>query len=295
MSSWFYKLRRKRSCESNIGAFVSKTPAAARHQNQKPPPPSPATPPWSPNRASYYFPTRARAAALSSPNKKQQQQQTGNPKLRDTRFPRSPLQPGGGDIVFDVVARRDDDVFGAPSPRPVQHHHQLKLRPIITSRAHVDDEASFSSSDSGGGGAKWPTATTTTRMMRRRLRAPSGDGNRTTAKGKPAEETCSSQGRRLRDGGGGKLRWVYESVVVVKESAEPEEDFLASMAEMIAAHGGVRSPRGMEDLLACYLALNDAEHHRAIVAAFRRAWLDSVAPPPTPMIRERCRLHVRCL
>ncbi|GJN10676.1 hypothetical protein PR202_ga28791 [Eleusine coracana subsp. coracana] len=288
MSSWLYKLRRKRSCESNIGAtttaFGSKTPPAASHQ--KPPPPSPATPPWSPNRASYYFPSRDRAA-LSSPNKKQQQ--TGNPKLRDTRFPRSPLQPGGGDIVFDVVARRDDDVFGAPSPRPV-HHHQLKLRPIITSRAHVDDEASSfsSSSDSGGGGAKWPTAAAIRMMRRRRLRAPSG-GKRTTAKGKPAEETCS---------GGGELRWVYESVVVVKESAEPEEDFLASMAEMIAAHGGVRSPRGMEDLLACYLALNAAEHHRVIVAAFRRAWLDSVAAPPPmpmPMIRERCRLHARCV
>uniref|UniRef100_A0A0A9BIH1 Transcription repressor n=1 Tax=Arundo donax TaxID=35708 RepID=A0A0A9BIH1_ARUDO len=57
------------------------------------------------------------------------------------------------------------------------------------------------------------------------------------------------------------------------------------MAEMIAANG-VRSPRGMEELLACYLTLNAADHHRAIVAAFRRAWLHCVPPPP----RERC-LH----
>jgi uncharacterized protein (TIGR01568 family) len=46
-------------------------------------------------------------------------------------------------------------------------------------------------------------------------------------------------------------------VVLVKQSAEPEEDFLASTREMIAAN---RSLRG---LLACYLA----DHHRAIVAA----------------------------
>jgi uncharacterized protein (TIGR01568 family) len=60
---------------------------------------------------------------------------------------------------------------------------------------------------------------------------------------KPPEESCR--------------RWLHESVVLVKQSAEPEEDFLASTREMIAAN---RSLRG---LLACYLA----DHHRAIVAA----------------------------
>ena len=37
-------------------------------------------------------------------------------------------------------------------------------------------------------------------------------------------------------------------------------------------HGGMESA-DTEELLACYLALNAAEHHRAIVAAFTRAWL----------------------
>lgn len=70
----------------------------------------------------------------------------------------------------------------------------------------------------------------------------------------------------------------------MKESADPEEDFLESMAEMIAAND-VRSPRDLEELLACYLALNAAEHHRAIVGAFRRAWLHAAAAtaaPPSP-------------
>lgn len=42
-------------------------------------------------------------------------------------------------------------------------------------------------------------------------------------------------------------RRLQESLVVVKESADPEEDFLESMAEMIAATDDVRaSPRGLE-------------------------------------------------
>ncbi|VAH42210.1 unnamed protein product [Triticum turgidum subsp. durum] len=99
----------------------------------------------------------------------------------------------------------------------------------------------------------------------------------------PTKTTTGPQKRRAR-----RRRWLQESLVVVKESADPEEDFLASMAEMIAANDEVRaSPRGLEELLACYLALNAAEHHRAIVAAFRRAWLDATAtgikhrPPPS--------------
>ncbi|EMS56102.1 hypothetical protein TRIUR3_32720 [Triticum urartu] len=45
-----------------------------------------------------------------------------------------------------------------------------------------------------------------------------------------------------------------------------------SMAEMVAANR-IRSSEDLEELLACYLALNAAEHHRAVVAAFRRVWL----------------------
>uniref|UniRef100_A0A0D9X2Y1 Transcription repressor n=1 Tax=Leersia perrieri TaxID=77586 RepID=A0A0D9X2Y1_9ORYZ len=156
-----------------------------------------------------------------------------NPKLRDTRFPPRSPQPTN-DIVFDVVA-----VSMAPMP-------ELKLRPIVTKRSTADDDGEAASS---------PVAC---RMRRRRINH--------------AKKKTASPARRRR-------RWLYESVVVVKESADPEEDFLASMAEMIAAAandgdgGGVRSARELEELLACYLALNAADHHRAIVAAFRRVWL----------------------
>jgi len=85
---------------------------------------------------------------------------------------------------------------------------------------------------------------------------------------------------------------MYESLVVVKESADPEEDFLESMAEMIAANG-VRSPRGLEELLACYLALNAPDHHRAIVAAFRRAWVHVHLHCVPPAARGRCMHELR--
>ncbi|XP_062188226.1 transcription repressor OFP3-like [Phragmites australis] len=206
-----------------------------------------APPPCSPNRASYYFPSKDRVLPPRLV--------TDNPKLRDTHFPRSPQH---SDIVFDVVARRAD--------RMDKVMPELKLRPILTKPAARANGAEASDSSA----AASPTA----RVRRFHARAPSGRRKVATL---PAD-TCRRRRRRATQ------RWLYESLVVVKESTEPEEDFLESMAEMIAAND-VRSPRGLEDLLACYLALNAADHHHAIVAAFRRAWLHCVPPPPP---RERC-------
>ena len=88
------------------------------------------------------------------------------------------------------------------------------------------------------------------------------------------DDKSARKEKTAEDAGSRRRRWLYESLVVVKESADPEEDFLASMAEMIAANDEVRaSPRGLEELLAFYLALNAAEHHRGIVAAFRHTYL----------------------
>uniref|UniRef100_J3MP49 Transcription repressor n=1 Tax=Oryza brachyantha TaxID=4533 RepID=J3MP49_ORYBR len=204
-TSWFHRLRRKRSTArgdaSDVEAATKTAPMAG------------ALPPCSPNRASYYFPSRERRAAAD------------NPKVRDTRFPRSP-QPS--DIVFDVVAVSSAaDRFDGMKEMP-----ELRLRPILTKRAAKKGGDGDEALDSGTSGAA----------------------------------------RRCR--------WLYESLLVVKESADPEEDFLESMAEMIAVND-VRSPRDLEELLACYLALNAAEHHRAIVGAFRRAWLHTATATAT--------------
>jgi uncharacterized protein (TIGR01568 family) len=251
MSSWFYKLRRKRG-----GAIAAGEPDDGAAGFARPVAPAPS--PCSPNRASYYVPSRDRAVPPRPGPARED-----NPKLRDTHFPRSP-QPS--DIVFDVVARRDDR-FKAMPPRAA-------------------NAGAPSGSSSGTSAAASPTA-----RMRPRFHARPPPSRRRKAAALPSleeEEACNRKrrSRRRRRSASCRLRWMYESLVVVKESAEPEEDFLESMAEMIAANG-VRSPRGLEELLACYLALNAPDHHRAIVAAFRRAWMHLHSAPPQPP-RGRC-------
>ncbi|TKW36513.1 hypothetical protein SEVIR_2G445400v4 [Setaria viridis] len=252
MSSWFYKLRHKRG-----GAAI-----AGGEPDDVAKPVAPAPSPCSPNRASYYVPSRERVLPPPRPARED------NPRLRDTHFPRSP-QPS--DIVFDVVARRDDHRF---KPMP-----ELKLRPILTRHGAA-------SADSTSAAAS-PTARVRPRFH---VRPPPSRRRKAaalpTAEVEEKEEACARRSRRRRRSASRLRPWMYESLVVVKDSADPEEDFLESMAEMIAANG-VRSPRGLEELLACYLALNAPDHHCAIVAAFRRAWvhLHSVPPPPA---RGRC-------
>ncbi|KAG2592617.1 hypothetical protein PVAP13_5NG566000 [Panicum virgatum] len=63
-----------------------------------------------------------------------------------------------------------------------------------------------------------------------------------------------------------------ESFAVVKSSRDPRRDFRESMEEMIAENG-IRTAADLEDLLACYLALNAAEYHDLIVEVFEHIWV----------------------
>lgn len=67
-----------------------------------------------------------------------------------------------------------------------------------------------------------------------------------------------------------------ESFAVVKSSRDPRRDFRESMEEMIAENG-IRAAADLEDLLACYLALNAAEYHDLIVEVFEHIWLTTLA------------------
>jgi uncharacterized protein (TIGR01568 family) len=62
-----------------------------------------------------------------------------------------------------------------------------------------------------------------------------------------------------------------ESFAVVKSSRDPRRDFRESMEEMIAENG-IRTAADLEDLLACYLALNGTEYHDLIVDVFEHIW-----------------------
>ncbi|KAK1628594.1 hypothetical protein QYE76_002909 [Lolium multiflorum] len=68
-------------------------------------------------------------------------------------------------------------------------------------------------------------------------------------------------------GDGGKSLVAEESVAVAVESADPHQDFLASMEEMVAAHG-LRGWDALEELLVWYLRVNAKRHHPLIVSAF---------------------------
>ncbi|XP_074585496.1 transcription repressor OFP15-like [Curcuma longa] len=56
-----------------------------------------------------------------------------------------------------------------------------------------------------------------------------------------------------------------ETIAVLSE--DPYSDFLASMEEVVAAHE-LREWRGLQELLRCYLRLNERKNHKAIVLAF---------------------------
>ncbi|CAI9783774.1 unnamed protein product [Fraxinus pennsylvanica] len=61
---------------------------------------------------------------------------------------------------------------------------------------------------------------------------------------------------------------VFDSFAVVKTSFDPRKDFRDSMVEMITEKG-IRSPKELEELLACYLTLNCNEYHDLIIKIFR--------------------------
>ncbi|KAJ0964320.1 hypothetical protein J5N97_029442 [Dioscorea zingiberensis] len=58
-----------------------------------------------------------------------------------------------------------------------------------------------------------------------------------------------------------------ESVTVTVASDDPYRDFRASMEEMVVAHGLREWPR-LQELLHCYLKLNEKKTHKVIVLAF---------------------------
>jgi uncharacterized protein (TIGR01568 family) len=275
---WFQKLRRRRkgkqqgaacggqqAADADADAAAATTSAAAHVDNcPSSLPPAAAACAVSPNRASYYFATADRP-----------RQDRELPCVADMAL----------DVRVDVVHPRAGERrlggLDAPPGTP-----ELKLRRIVTRPAAAD------ASESGGCGFSSASATTSaattpstrargfhvkTAGGRRRHRRRRHDNDTVSAnkKGKAAlagAADMEAEASPLRPHGSARRRrWLYESLVVVKSSSDPEREMAESMAEMVVANG-IRSSEDLEELLACYLALNAAEHHRAVVAAFRHVW-----------------------
>lgn len=267
-SSWFHKLRRRKSKRSgaacrnqaaaDAGAVAVATSAACADgpRSQCQPPTAPSQPPaacagYSPNRASYYFASADRA--------------------RPDGGLRCIARRGGDDddtaldVSVDVVHRRADRLDGIDAPPATP---ELRLRPIVTRPAAKSEPYSDNAGSSSATTSAATTPSTRARGFhvkpagRRRRRGPDNTNAR-----KEKAAAASLHGGTTR-----RRRWLYESLVVVKASSDPERELAESMAEMVVANN-IRSSEDLEELLACYLALNAAEHHRAVVAAFRRVWL----------------------
>ncbi|KAL5210177.1 hypothetical protein ABZP36_005800 [Zizania latifolia] len=120
------------------------------------------------------------------------------------------------------------------------------------------------------------------RPTARRIRC-GGGGHDSNARRKAAAAALAM----LHGGRPRRCMWLHKSVLVVKESIEPERELAESMVEMVATNG-VWSPEDLEELLACYLTLNSVEHHRAILSAFHHIWLhlatQQKAAPAQPVI-----------
>ncbi|URD88524.1 atofp18 ofp18 [Musa troglodytarum] len=59
----------------------------------------------------------------------------------------------------------------------------------------------------------------------------------------------------------------HESITMAMSSSDPYQDFRSSMEEMVAAHG-LREWHSLQELLQCYLRLNEKKNHKVIVMAF---------------------------
>ncbi|XP_020194176.3 uncharacterized protein [Aegilops tauschii subsp. strangulata] len=72
---------------------------------------------------------------------------------------------------------------------------------------------------------------------------------------------------------------IVSSYPVVKMSEDPRQDFRESMEEMISAKR-IQDAEDLEDLLACYLSLNDAAHHDLIIDVFEQIWVSLAGARP---------------
>ena len=261
---WFQKLRRRRKGKQQAAARGSEAAdAAAARADSRPSGQRPAAAcAVSPNRASYYFASADRAR-------------------QDRELPCAAEM--ALDVRVDVVHRRAGDRrlggLDAPPGTP-----ELKLRRIVTRPAVADaweSSSGFSSASATTSAATTPSTRARgfhvkpaggRRRHHRRRRDHDGGGSKKGKATVAAEQEAEEEASPLRrHGPARRRRWLYESLVVVKASSDPEREMAESMVEMVVANG-IRSPEDLEELLACYLALNAAEHHRAVVAAFRHVW-----------------------
>ncbi|KAF8719473.1 hypothetical protein HU200_024196 [Digitaria exilis] len=178
------------------------------------------------------------------------------------------------DIVIDLRAEGTAERVLRPIvTRPVMREvvrYELKDSHVIDGGAETTTPRASSASEQGsrGGGGHAPRRSSVSSGRRLRTRANSPRLASTTTRSRKSKTTTTPAASPRKTTPAPPLA---ESFAVVKASADPRRDFRESMEEMIAEKG-IRDASDLEDLLACYLALNAAEHHDVIIEVFEQIW-----------------------
>ncbi|KAL6610380.1 hypothetical protein ACP70R_040349 [Stipagrostis hirtigluma subsp. patula] len=180
------------------------------------------------------------------------------------------------DIIIDLLAEDMSERMLRPIvTRPARREERKETeidRCEFKKETHVDHAAmtprASSATEQGSKGSPRRSSVSTGHRLKTRANSPRLASNR-SGKSKSAKTPAPSPKKKTTTTPPPPP--LAESFAVVKASADPRKDFRESMEEMIAEKG-IRDATDLEDLLACYLALNAAEYHDLIVEVFEQIW-----------------------
>ncbi|KAJ6804747.1 transcription repressor OFP2-like [Iris pallida] len=292
-NAWFYKLKDMNKPHNKNHQPLPKAPPPI----QSPPPP------LIPNRASYYFPSNSPAHPKAFHTAHFLPPDSRSPRNYSTTRPRRKLPTAAAAAAASPrlllpispstctrasVSESDSDAHNsycirsstaAPPPPKLDVvldlvGSELELRPILTKPPPAAAANPKKKKDNAPNPKNTTPSSSAAIQPRLLLRSSAARSKSSPAVVSPGRKVRLAprrpSGGRSRSSRRGPLD---ESFAVVKSSSDPRRDFRESMVEMISENK-LTASKDLEDLLACYLALNSNEYHAVIVDVFEEIWLD---------------------
>ncbi|OAY66823.1 Transcription repressor OFP4 [Ananas comosus] len=262
----------------NSQAHTSSSSSPPPPTPPKPPPPPPPPPPpntfYLPNRASYYFPSKD----MKLTNPPTTHFPTDPPrKSKSKKFSAKKLTRASPKIASSVSTSASNKPEPAPDTRPfdrdVYTEDDDHRRKTIIARSLESQSFSVTTSATDivfDVGKPMELPPILTKPTKRQADKPRSDHKRRSLSrirvrpGSPRLARSKTEAKQRKG--------FMESFVVVKSSSDPQRDFQESMVEMIVEND-IQSSKDLEELLACYLALNSREYHAVIVKVFEQIWI----------------------
>jgi uncharacterized protein (TIGR01568 family) len=213
-----------------------------------------------------------------------------------------PHERGGSHVNLADVTVKDstkgklNPIMTRPARRQPEHHEpdgshvnladltvkdppERKLNPIVTRPARRQPEPNEPDGSHADLTAKARSASEKSGVSKPRRSSASSSSGRRRLKMRVKSPRLPAISRRRKPPARNWPPVIADSYPVVKMTRDPRKDFHESMEEMIRAEG-IRRARDLEDLLACYLSLNDAEHHDLIIEVFEQIWMSLAGVKP---------------